>query len=191
MVLDNADLDFVYTTGHPAGADDGDKSLGGAFSATVLPQTRTTILENLFNEVLGAQAAVGKTYYRIIGVKNKNIDTRALRVVTQFEAAPAPGIPIQDPENPDAANDVLAIADYQDYWSIAISEGAGTVPQVLANEETAPAGIVEGDWGTSKDIGTLTPGQARALYIRFKFPQIFVPKNVASLTLSIEGDSPE
>lgn len=191
MPLANADLDLVYTTGNPAGADDGDKSLGGPFSATVLPESRTTILENLFNEVFGAESAVGKTYYRIIGVKNKNANSRALRVVVHFQAKPAPGIPIRDPENPDASDDVLAIANYKDYWSIAIKEGAGTEPQNLANEETAPAGIVESDWGMSKDIGTLAPGQVRALYVRFKFSPIFVSKNVASLTFSIEADGPE
>ena len=186
MALSNDDLLLVYTGG--ANNSDGDASLGGAFSSHSPPQTRTTILDNLFREIMGVESAAGITLYRIIGLRNKNADTRAIRTTISFEASPIP-IKIQDPENPDAANDVDAVANYDDYYAMGTSEAAGVVPQVIANGTTAPAGV--NNWGSSLDIGSLPKDTNIAIYLRFTVPAGAAAKNVASCTIKKEADSPE
>ena len=186
MALSNEDLVLVYTGG--ANNSVGNDSLGGVFSSHSPPQTRTTILENLFREILGVESSPGITLYRIIGLKNKNTTTRAIRTKVSFEASPIP-IEIQDPENPDAVNDVPAVTNYADYYAMGTSEIAGVEPQIIANGTTEPTGVT--NWGTSLDIGTLDKGENIAIYLRFTVPAGAVAKNVASCTIRKEADSPQ
>ena len=187
MALSDSDLALIYTGGSNNSV--GNDSLGGEFSSNSPPQTRTTILENLFREILGVESAPGITLYRIIGILNKNADTRALRLKASFEQAPPPGIKIQDPENPDEANDVTAVANYSDYYAMGTVELAGVTPQIIASGTTEPTGVT--NWGTSLDIGVLDKETPIALYLRFTVPAGAAAKNVASCTIKLEADSPE
>ena len=186
MALSNSDLALIYTGGSNNSV--GNDSLGGEFSANSPPQTRTTILENLFREILGVESAPGITLYRIIGILNKNADTRALRLKVGFAESPTP-IKIQNPENPDAANDVTAVANYSDYYAMGTVELAGVTPQIIASGTTEPTGV--NNWGASIDIGTLGKETPIALYLRLTVPAGAAAKNVASCTIKLEADSPE
>jgi hypothetical protein len=123
----------------------GNASIGGTKSSELAPTT----LNGLFDAVDASEALAGDTEYRCVYVHNANVTDTMTNLVAYISS---------DTPSADSA--------------IAIGVGAATVnatETAIANESTAPASVTfsaPGDAGSGISLGTIPPGQHRALWIR-------------------------
>jgi|SRR6478609_650083 hypothetical protein len=163
------------SAGNSAAQPDPNASLGKFISTTPLSGTA---LNNLFDNISGAENAASATDYRVIFVHNSHATLTVTNVGVYISAEVAGGASI-----------ALAVDN------IAASAIGSSSPQAteLATETTTPTGV--GSFsspttaGTALSIGTLTAGQCRAIVVRR------TAANTAALdadgyTLGVVFDSP-
>ena len=165
MALVGSDLKLVMTgSGTTANPH---LSLGGAPSTT--NEVSTTSLNSIFDDINGDESDAGNTNYRILAVRNGHATDMAESVT------------------------VYLSANYSDFMAIGISEAVNANPQSISSESTAPSGVTFTSPSASADgldIGTLTSGQFRALYVRRVIPaSTTVAKDAANFTLAVEAQT--
>ena len=155
--------EIVYRLSGGAGNSNADASLGGVKSSTVAPAS-------VFDNVSSAESSAGDTEYRCIYVHNANGSLT-------LESA------------------VLWIDTNTTGDRIAVGLGSSAIngeEQTVANEGTAPTGGVTFSQPASKgagiSLGSLPPGQHRAVWLRRTIPASTGAAN-HSYTLRVEGDT--
>lgn len=134
------------TAGTPAG------SLGKYISTT---QLSGTALNNLFDDVSGAENAASDVEYRCIFVKNNHATLTAQGVVIWLQNQVAGGASL------DIALDNIAVS----------AKGSASAQAAeITDENTAPTGVgafsAAATLGAALVIGDLTPGQVKAVWAR-------------------------
>ena len=139
-----SDIKFYLSGG--AGNSDPDVSLGGAKSTTEITDNS---LNNLFDNVSGAEHVVGDTEYRCFFVKNDSAEV-AYNVKIYIET--------NTPAVDDTAEIGLDLA------------GVGDSADTVADEDTAPSPAVTfstaNSYANALDIGTLGAGQSHAVWVK-------------------------
>lgn len=168
-------LKFSTTAGAAGNANVGTAggSLGKYISTT---QITDNTLNNLFDDVSGAENAASESEYRCFFIHNNHGSSTWQNVVAYLASEVAGGASIAIGADPTAAS---AIAS------------AGAQAVTIANEDTAPAGVVFSSpvtQGTGVALGNIAPGQCKALWVRR------TTANTAALasdgvTLRLAGDS--
>lgn len=149
MPIAPTDIKFYLSGG--ADNTDPDASLGGIISSTAVVDDT---LNNLFDDVTGAEHAAGDINYRCIYVKNDSAET-------------AENVKIYIDTNTPAEDDTINIG--QDLAGA--GDGATTgVADTIADESTAPDPAVTfsaaADYANAIDLGTLTAGQVIGVWIK-------------------------
>lgn len=144
MAILTTDIKFYLSGG--ASNDNPALALGGAKSSVAVVDDT---LNNLFDDVTGAEHAAGDTNYRCIFVKNDSAET-------------AENVKVYIETNTQAVDDVVHIGK-----DLSVpSDTADTI----ANESTAPSPAVTfsaaDGYANAIDIGTLTAGQSAAIWIK-------------------------
>jgi len=144
MAILTTDLKF-YLSGGAAQADP-NAALGGAKSSVAIVDDT---LNNLFDDVTGAEHAVGDTNYRCIFVKNDSAES-------------ASSVKVYLESNTTAVDDSVQIGK-----DLSIpSDTADTI----ADEDTAPGPAVTfttaDGYANALAVGTLTAGQSAAIWIK-------------------------
>jgi hypothetical protein len=148
MAVTAADMKFKYSGG--AANALATACLGGVRSSVDIPAGS----QNLFDDVTPSEATSGDTEYRCFYVYNDN-DTDTINAVKVWMNGdtPAPGTVGALGLDPATAGD---------------GQTTG-VAVVIANEQTAPAGVAFSaatSEGAALDIGSLGPNQGRAVWMR-------------------------
>ena len=156
------------TAGTPSG------SLGKYISTT---QLSGTALNNLFDDVSGAENAASDVEYRCIFVKNNHATLTAQGVVIWLQNQVAGGTTV------DIALDNIAVSD----------QGSATAQAAeIADEGTAPTGVgaysAAATLGAALSIGNLTPGQVKAVWVRRTAANTAAVDN-DGVTFQVECDS--
>lgn len=152
------------TAGTPAG------SLGKYISTTAYT---TATLNNVFDDVSGAEAAAGMTDYRCIFVHN-NHATLTLQGATITIASQTSG-----------GGDITIALD-----NIAVSAKGSASAQaaLIASETTAPTGV--GTFGTGPlTIGDIPPGQVKGIWLKRVVTAGATALNPDGVVLSVTGDT--
>ncbi len=144
-----SDIKFFLSGG--AGNTDPNAALGGIISSTAIVDDT---LNNLFDDVTGAEHAAGDTNYRCFYVKNDSAET-------------ATNVRIYIDTNTTAADDTINIG--KDLAGA--GDGASTgVADTIADEDTAPDPAVTFttavDYANAILLGTLTAGQVHAVWVK-------------------------
>lgn len=144
MAIVAADIDFRLSGG--ASNSDVNASLGGAKSSVEIVDAT---VQNLFDNVSGAESEAGDTEYRCFYVHNSHA-TLSMQ------------------------NAVAWIQTNTPSTSTTVDIGAGTAAinateQTVANESTAPTGVTfvaAANEGAAISLGTIPAGQHKAIWIR-------------------------
>lgn len=144
MAIVAADIDFRLSGG--AANSDPDLSLGGAKSSVEIVDNT---VENLFDNISGAESEAGDTEYRCIYVHNSHATLTMQNAVMWIQT------------NTPSTDTVINI-------------GAGTAAinaeeQTVANESTAPTGVTfsaAATEGAAITLGNIPAGQHKAVWIR-------------------------
>lgn len=149
MSVVQADMKLRYSTASGSAglttAGTRDTSLGKYVSTTDVTAPPNAI----WDDVQSAEASAGDTEYRCIFVYNSNSTDTALNVQVTLSAEVTGG-----------GTTTVAV----DNIAAGAANGAGALSATVANENTAPTGV--GTFGSSATIGTLGPGQARAVWFK-------------------------
>lgn len=138
--------DFVKRLSGGASNADPAASLGGAKSSAVMSE----LVNGLFDSVSAAEAAAGDVEYRCIYVHNANATDTMTSLVAFVQS------------DTTSAQTALAIG-------VGASAVNGT-EDAAANESIAPAGVAFSaptDAGSGIALGSIPPGQHRALWLRW------------------------
>lgn len=151
-------------------------SIGGAISNTAVS---ATALHNIFDKVTGDESNVGDIEYRVLYIRNGNSSLTAENVKVYLS------------QNYDSGTQtVLGPGDV----SIGVNEAAGATAQTLTNEGTQPSSVTFSQptqRSNAIDVGNLTAGQSRALYLRREIAAGASAEDNASFEITIEADSAE
>lgn len=152
------------TAGTPA------TSLGDQVSTTAIT---TAQLQNLFDNVSGAEAAAGSVEYRCVFVHNNHATLTYTGCQVSIQSQTAGGGTV------DIALDNIA----------ASAKGSGSAQAAtVANETTAPTGV--GTFGSSAiTLGDLAPGQVRAVWLRRTVTAGASAVNPDGVLLDAKGDT--
>lgn len=177
MPIVSADIKLKFSTtagaagntnaGTPAG------SLGKYISTTEITDNS---LHNLFDVIAGDENAAGNIEYRAIFVHNAHATLTLQNTKAYLAAETAGGATIAIGVDPTAAS--------------AIGAAPAQAVQV-ANEDTAPAGVVFSaptTIGTAVVLGDIPPGQTKALWVRRTATNSTALAN-DGVTLRIQGES--
>jgi hypothetical protein len=151
------------TAGTPAG------SLGKYASTTVLtPAT----LQNMFDNVTGAESAAGRTEYRAGAILN-NHATLTLTAATLFIASETAG-----------GGAITVASD-----NIAASAKGAASAQLtqIASETTAPTGVSA--FGSSCTLGDIGPGQVKGFWMKRVVTAGATAVPVDGVILEVDGDT--
>lgn len=148
-------------------------SLGGKVSTTAIT---TATLNNLFDDVTGAEAAAGMTDYRCLFVLNNTAGGLTLQNATiQVLSETGPGSAIT------IATDNLGMT--------ALATAAGTnQATTIANETTAPVGVSAFGAGPLT-IGNLAPGFVQGIWLRRIVTAGMAAVTPDSVVLRVTGDT--
>ncbi len=166
MPISDTDIKFYLSGG--AGNSDPDASLGGAISST---EVSGTALNNIFDDVSGAESGPGDTEYRGVYVKNTH-GTLTLQAAKLWIAS----------EVADGASIALALAD----------EGLNATMETIADESTAPVGPTFSSptsKGAGLDLGNIPAGQYYGFWLRRVVPSSTPAKAADGVTPRVEGDT--
>lgn len=149
MAVVSSDLKF-YLSGGGSNTDP-NAALGGVISST---EVSATAMNNLFDNVSDAEATAGDTEYRCAYIVNTNgtdtLNSAAIYIQSNTPSGDsALNIGLDPVGNGDGSTDGIAAT--------------------IANESTAPAGVTfsaAADSGSALAIGTLGPGEGRAVWFR-------------------------
>lgn len=162
MPIGATDIKFYLSGG--AVNTNPNSSLGGARSNT---EIASGSLHNLFRKVTGDESASGVTLYRAFYVKNNHATLTWETVKSWFTALPAGG-------------------------SIAIGLEPNPVPQSVANETTAPTGVVFSTPTTKAGgiaLGDMAPAAEKMLWLRLSINAGQAASNNNSFSVKTEGDT--
>ncbi len=155
------------SAGTPAGA------LGDQVSTTeITPAT----LNNLFDDVSGAEASAGKVEYRCIFILNNHASLTLQAANVYISSQTAGGGTI------DIGLDTTAVS----------AKGSATAQAVtIANESTAPAGVTFSSptSGSPLVIGDIGPGQVKAVWLRRTVTAGASALNPDGVILGVGGDT--
>jgi hypothetical protein len=145
-------------------------SLGKYVSTTAVT---TATLNNLFDDVSGAEAAAGMVDYRCVFIHNNHATLTLIGATVALTSQTAGGGTI------DIALDNIA----------ASAKGSASAQAAeIVNETMAPTGV--GTFGTSTlTLGDLTPGQVRAIWLRRTVTAGASPLNPDGVILTPGGDT--
>ena len=151
------------TAGTPAGA------LGDQVSTTAIT---TATLNNLFDDVSGAEAAAGDVEYRCLFVLNNHATLTLQAAKMGITSQTAGGGTIDFGLDPAA---------------ISAKGAAGAQAATIANESAAPAGVTFA--GTEVTIGDLAPGQVKGVWLRRTVTAGAGALNPDGVILYVTGDT--
>lgn len=144
MAVTANDIKFFLSGG--ASNDDPDAALGGVISTTEVVDDN---LNNLFDDVTGAEHAAGDTNYRCIYVKNNS-------------ASIAYNVKLYIDTNTPAADDTINIGKDLN--------GLNATADTIANEDTAPDPAVTfstaDGYANAIDLGDIPAGQVYAFWVK-------------------------
>lgn len=167
MPITAADIDY-HLSGGAANADP-NASLGGIISNN---QIVDASLHNLFDQVSGDEASAGDSEYRCLYVRNAHgtLTLQNAKIYVQTES-------------PSADSDEL----------IGLGSSAiNGVEQTVADESTAPAGVVFSQAngpGNALVIGDIPPGQHKAIWVRRDISAAASAVNNDSSVFRVEGET--
>jgi hypothetical protein len=144
-------------------------SLGDQVSTTAIT---SAVLNNLFDDVSGAEASAGDTEYRCVFVHNNHATDSAFNVTVAVQSEVAGGATITI-----ALDNIGATA----------KGSASAQAAVVANENTAPSGV--GSFGAGPlSIGTLTAGQVYGVWVKRTVTASTAALSNDGFTLRIAGE---
>lgn len=145
-------------------------SLGDQVSTTAITDAT---LNNIFDDVDGAEAASGGVDYRCIFLLNNHATLTYVGAMVSVQSESAGGSTI------DIATDNIAVS---------AKGSASAQAAVIANEGVAPTGVSAfGDGPLA--IGDMAPGTVKAIWIRRTTPASATAMNPDSFVLAVTGDS--
>jgi hypothetical protein len=122
-------------------------SLGDQISTT---QITDNVLDNLFDDVTSAEASAGATDYRCIFIHNNHATDTAFNVKVQLNSQVSLG---------------ASVTIASDNIGVTAKGSASAQAAVIATETTTPTGVSAFNT-TDLTIGTMTPGQVAAVWIK-------------------------
>ena len=164
--------DIQYRLSGGAGNTSPAASLGGAISTAGGGLITTDTLNNVWDDVSGAESSAGDIEYRAIFIKN-NHGSLSLT-----------GAKVWISSNTTSADDTIDIA--------LAGEGINNTIETIANESTAPAGetfSAPTTFAGGLSLGTLAAGQAHGLWIRRTVTAGAAAANANPYTLSVQGET--
>lgn len=170
MPIVEADIKYYLSGG--AGNSDPNASLGGAISSTEVVDAS---LHNLFDKVLGDEAAAGDTEYRAIFVKNTH-------ATLTWEA-----VKLWIVSQPDGRTT-------KESFELAKETSSGSPIQTVADEDTSPTGVTfsaPSSKSAGIDLGDIGPGVVYGFWFKRIVPANCEAKDSAQVQIKCEGDSPE
>jgi hypothetical protein len=170
MAIVAADIKFILSGG--ASNTDPNAALGGAISTQAGAIITTDTLNNVWDNVNGAESSSGDTEYRAIFVKN----THGTLTYT--------GAKIWISSNTTSADDTIEIA--------LADEGINNTIETVGNESTAPTGpsfSAPTSFGTGLTLGNLAAGQAHGVWIKRIVSASAQAANANPYTLSVQGET--
>ena len=161
-----SEIQFFKST---AVGSDSIPSLGGAITTN---QITDGLLNDLFDDVSAAESTTGRTEYRCIYIQNKNAGGLVLQLAELFIDTNAPNANVNCAIGLDPA-------------------GANAVATTIADEVTAPAGVVftEPDSLSQLALGDLAQDEFYAFWIRRTVSPGATASAADSLTLGVQGAS--
>jgi hypothetical protein len=160
--------DILFRLSGGVGNADPTASLGGVESATNI--TDATV-GNLFDNVSGAESSAGDTEYRCFYVHNNHATLTLQTAVIYIQT-----------NTPSADTDI----------SIGLDPiGVNGVATTVANEGTAPAGVVfsQPSSGAPLNIGNIAAGQKQAVWVKRVVSAGAAAVNADSVILKVQGDT--
>lgn len=167
MAIVASDIKFQLSGG--SGNADPNAALGGGISNTVIT---TDTINNVWDDVSGAESSSGDTEYRAIFIKN----THGTLTYT------SPKVWISS--NTTSADDTIEIA--------LAGEGINNTIETIANESTAPVGesfSAPTTFAGGLALPNLAAGQAHGLWIKRIVSAAAQAANANPYTLSIQGET--
>ena len=152
-------------------------SIGGAMSNTPVS---ATALHNIFDKVTGDESNAGDIEYRVLYIRNGNSSLTAENVKVYLSG------------NHDSGSQTLSGGGND--ISIGLNQAVNTAAPALTNESTQPSNVTfsqPSSRTTALDVGDLTTGQWRALYIRREIAAGAAANDDATFEITIEADSAE
>lgn len=174
MPIVAGDIDFHLSGG--TGNSDPNASLGGDQSNTEIVDAT---VENLFDNVSGDEGAAGDIEYRCMFVKN-NHGSLTLEGATIWKISP---VPATDDEN---------LVEFGLDLSGVTVQGSTDLPEEIANESSAPAGIVFTEPLTKGDgllIGDIPAQSVAAIWIKRTIVAGAQARNAFATVIRVEGDT--
>lgn len=146
-------------------------SLGDQVSTSVIT---TAQLNNIFDDVSGAEASAGDVEYRCIFVLNNHATLTLLGASVSVQSQTAGGGTI------DIALDNIAVS---------AKGAAGAQAATVANEQTSP-GASAGAFGAGPlTIGDMPPGQVKGIWLRRTVAAATAGLNNDGVILAVTGDT--
>lgn len=170
MPIVASDIKYILSGG--ASNTDPTAALGGAISTAGGGVITTDVLNNLWDNVSGAESSAGDTEYRAIFIKN----THGSLTLT--------GAKIWISSNTTSGDDTIEIA--------LADEGIANTIETIANEGTAPSGptfSAPTSFGTGLTLGNLTAGSAHGVWVKRIVNSSAAAANANPYTLSVQGET--
>lgn len=161
--------DIIFRLSGGAANSDPNASLGGAISSTAIVDAS---VENLFDNVAGAEASAGDVEYRCFYVLNNHGSLTLQNAVVWIST-----------ETPSADSAIdIALA----------GEGVNGTAETVADESTAPVGetfthpITEGG---ALAIGNIPAGQHQAIWVRRTISAAAGAANADNVVMTVKGET--
>lgn len=161
--------DILFLLSGTSGNTDPNASLGGAPSTT---QITSANLNNLFDQVSGAESQAGDVEYRGFYVKN-NHGSLALQNARVFISSVTP-----------ASDTEIAIG--------LATEGVNVNMATIANESTAPAGVTWSaplTYAAGLSLGNLPAGQFYGVWVRWTVNAGAAANASDAAVITVQGDT--
>jgi hypothetical protein len=172
MAIVATDIVFRYSVVAAAGdttAGTAAGSLGDQISTTAIT---TATLDNLFDDVSGAEAAAGDIEYRCFFVLNNHATLTLQTATAQLTSQTAGG---------------GLIAFGLDPAAVSAKGSASAQAATIANESAAPAGVSFNT--TDQLIGDMAPGQVKGIWLRRTVTAGAGALNPDGVIMSVTGDT--
>lgn len=170
MPIVGSDIEYRLSGG--AGNTNPNSALGGAMSTAGGGLITTDQLNNLWDNVSGAESSAGDTEYRAIFIKNNH------------GSLTLTGAKVWISSNTTSADDTIEIA--------LADEGINNTIETIADESTAPTGptfSAPTSFGTGLSLGNLATQQAHGLWIKRIVNAGAQAANANPYTLSVQGET--
>lgn len=164
--------DIQYRLSGGTSNTDPNAALGGAISTAGGGLITTDTLNNVWDNVSGAESSSGDTEYRAIFIKNNH------------GSLTLTGAKVWISSNTTSADDTIEIA--------LADEGINNTIETIANESTAPSGpsfSAPTSFGTGLSLGNLANGQAHGIWIKRIVSAAAAAANANPYTLSVQGET--